>query len=111
MTLALSSRPCSATTIDTHSLTARLNPPARTWGWSRCVPRFLHELRDITGKHGVVLIFDEVVTGFRIAKGGAQSLYDVTPDMTTLAKILGGGLPGGAVAGKADIINMMRRKQ
>ena len=55
----------------------------------------------------MVLIFDEVVTGFRVAKGGAQALYGVTPDMTTMAKILGGGLPGGAVAGKSDIINMI----
>ena len=54
-----------------------------------------------------MLIFDEVVTGFRTSKGGTQEYYGVTPDMTTLAKILGGGLPGGAVVGKADIINMI----
>ena len=54
-----------------------------------------------------MLIFDEVVTGFRVSKGGAQSYFGITPDMTTLAKILGGGLPGGAVTGKADIINMI----
>ena len=53
------------------------------------------------------MIFDEVVTGFRVSMGGAQEYYGVTPDMTTLAKILGGGLPGGAVAGKADIIDMI----
>jgi glutamate-1-semialdehyde 2,1-aminomutase len=53
------------------------------------------------------LIFDEVVTGFRISKGGAQEYYGITPDLTTLAKILGGGLPGGAVTGKASIINML----
>ena len=55
-----------------------------------------------------MLIFDEVVTGFRMSKGGAQGLYGVTPDMCTLAKILGGGLPGGAVTGKADIIDMIQ---
>jgi glutamate-1-semialdehyde 2,1-aminomutase len=55
-----------------------------------------------------VLIFDEVVTGFRMSKGGAQALYGVTPDMCTLAKILGGGLPGGAVTGKAEIIDMIQ---
>ena len=84
-----------------------LEPTGAHMGLEPVRPGFLHELRDLTDKHGVVLIFDEVVTGFRISKGGAQSLYDVTPDMTTLAKILGGGLPGGAVAGKADIINMI----
>ena len=84
-----------------------LEPTGAHMGLEPVRPGFLHELRDLTNKHGVVLIFDEVVTGFRISKGGAQSLYDVTPDMTTLAKILGGGLPGGAVAGKADIINMI----
>jgi glutamate-1-semialdehyde 2,1-aminomutase len=73
-------------------------------------PNFLNELRDLTTRTGVVLIFDEVVTGFRISKGGAQAHYGVTPDMTTMAKILGGGLPGGAVAGKADIINMIQAR-
>lgn len=69
---------------------------------------FLHELRDVTERYGVVLIFDEVVTGFRVSRGGAQVKYNVRPDLTSLAKILGGGLPGGAVAGKADILNMMQ---
>ena len=55
----------------------------------------------------MVLIFDEVVTGFRTSKGGAQEYYGITPDMCTMAKILGGGLPGGAVGGKAEIINMI----
>ena len=69
---------------------------------------FLGQLREVKERHGVVLIFDEVVTGFRVSKGGAQEYYGVTPDMTTLAKIVGGGLPGGAVSGKADIINMIQ---
>ncbi len=73
-------------------------------------PSFLHELRDVTKKYGAVFIMDEVVTGFRTSKGGAQVRFGVKPDLTTLAKILGGGLPGGAVAGKAEILNMMEMK-
>ena len=61
-------------------------------------PKFLTELRELTRQHGVVLIFDEVVTGFRVSPGGAQAEYGIRPDLTTLAKILAGGLPGGAVA-------------
>jgi glutamate-1-semialdehyde 2,1-aminomutase len=71
------------------------------------VPRYLKGLRELTQQHGVVLIFDEVVTGFRASTGGAQVRYGVTPDLTTLAKIVAGALPGGAVGGKADIIDMM----
>src|SRR5919204_392944 len=59
--------------------------------------QFLRDLRQLTLERGVVLIFDEVITGFRYSPGGAQQLYGVTPDMTTLAKIVAGGLPGGAV--------------
>jgi glutamate-1-semialdehyde 2,1-aminomutase len=73
-----------------------------------CVPPqegFLQGLRAICDKHGIVLIFDEVMTGFRLAKGGAQELYGVMPDMTTLGKIIGGGLPVGAYCGKAEIMN------
>ena len=70
-------------------------------------PSFLQELREVTEQHGVILIFDEVVTGFRTSNGGAQEYYGITPDMTTMAKILGGGLPGGAVGGKAEIIDMI----
>ena len=65
---------------------------------------YLNELREITEAHGIVLIFDEVITGFRVAYGGAQSYYDVTPDMTCLGKIIGGGLPVGAYGGKRDIM-------
>jgi len=64
---------------------------------------FLPALRELTRKHGVILLFDEVVSGFRYAPGGAQEYFGVTPDMTTLAKILAGGLPGGAVVGRADL--------
>jgi glutamate-1-semialdehyde 2,1-aminomutase len=65
---------------------------------------FLPALRALTKKQGVLLIFDEVVSGFRYAPGGAQEYFGVTPDLTTLAKILAGGLPGGAVAGPADLL-------
>jgi len=85
-----------------------LEPTGAHMGMHALKPSFLGELREVTERHGVVLIFDEVVTGFRVSKGGAQEYYGVTPDMTTLAKIVGGGLPGGAVSGKADIINMIQ---
>lgn len=65
---------------------------------------YLNELREITEQHGIVLIFDEVITGFRVAYGGAQSYYDVIPDMTCLGKIIGGGLPVGAYGGKREIM-------
>ena len=65
---------------------------------------YLNQLREITEGHGIVLIFDEVITGFRVAYGGAQSYYNVTPDMTCLGKIIGGGLPVGAYGGKRDIM-------
>ena len=65
---------------------------------------YLNELREITQQYGVVLIFDEVITGFRVAYGGAQTRYNVTPDMTCLGKIIGGGLPVGAYGGKQEIM-------
>ncbi|MCL6629293.1 MAG: glutamate-1-semialdehyde 2,1-aminomutase [Armatimonadetes bacterium] len=68
---------------------------------------YLADLRELTHKYGVVLIFDEVITGFRLAYGGAQELYDVIPDMTTLGKILGGGLPIGAYGGRQEIMELV----
>jgi glutamate-1-semialdehyde 2,1-aminomutase len=65
---------------------------------------FLRTLRELTTRHGRLLIFDEVITGFRVHPGGAQGLYGIKPDLTTLAKILAGGLPGGCLAGRADIL-------
>ncbi|RME41244.1 MAG: aminotransferase class III-fold pyridoxal phosphate-dependent enzyme, partial [Caldilineae bacterium] len=65
---------------------------------------FLSGLRALTEREGALLIFDEVMTGFRVALGGAQELYGVTPDLTTLGKVIGGGLPVGAYAGRADIM-------
>lgn len=64
-------------------------------------------LRALTKKHGVVLMFDEVVTGFRWSRGGAQARYGVTPDICAMAKIVAGGLPGGAIGGRADIIDQL----
>ena len=63
------------------------------------------KLREITAQRGIVLIFDEVVTGFRVSKGGAQAHYGVTPDLTTMGKIIGGGMPVGAVGGPAGIMD------
>ena len=74
------------------------------------ISNYLKGLRELTTESGVILIFDEVVTGFRASPGGAQERYAVSPDLTTLAKILAGGLPGGAVGGKADIINMIAHR-
>ncbi|WP_404367898.1 glutamate-1-semialdehyde 2,1-aminomutase [Marinobacter sp.] len=68
------------------------------------VPGFLQGLREVCNESGAVLIFDEVMTGFRVALGGAQEYYDVTPDLTALGKIIGGGLPVGAFGGKRDIM-------
>src|SRR5690606_4473986 len=66
---------------------------------------FLQALREETARDGALLIFDEVMTGFRVAYGGAQSLFGITPDLTTMGKIVGGGLPVGAYGGKAEIMD------
>ncbi len=70
-------------------------------------PGYLQGLRELTREHGIVLIFDEVMTGFRVAYGGAQALYGVTPDLTCLGKIVGGGLPAAAYGGRADIMDFI----
>jgi glutamate-1-semialdehyde 2,1-aminomutase len=70
-------------------------------------PGYLDALREITNREGALLIFDEVMTGFRVALGGAQELYSITPDLTTLGKILGGGLPCAAFGGRADIMDLL----
>jgi glutamate-1-semialdehyde 2,1-aminomutase len=71
------------------------------------VPGFLEGLRELCSEFGSVLIFDEVMTGFRVALGGAQSLYGVTPDLTTLGKVIGGGMPVGALGGKKEIMSVL----
>ncbi|MBI3681495.1 MAG: glutamate-1-semialdehyde 2,1-aminomutase [Acidobacteria bacterium] len=68
------------------------------------LPGYLEALREITARHGALLIFDEVMTGFRLAFGGAQQIYGIRPDLTTLGKVIGGGLPIGAYGGRADIL-------
>ncbi|MEW6066763.1 MAG: glutamate-1-semialdehyde 2,1-aminomutase [Nitrospirota bacterium] len=70
-------------------------------------PDFLESLRKLTEEHGIVLIFDEVMTGFRVAYGGAQAYYNIKPDMTCLGKVIGGGLPVGAYGGKKEIMSMV----
>ncbi len=69
------------------------------------LPGYLQGMRRLCDEHGTVLIFDEVMTGFRVAKGGAQELYGVTPDLTTFGKVIGGGLPVGAFGGRKDIMH------
>ncbi len=84
-----------------------LEPIGASSGAIPTSPAFLKELRELTRRHGVFLIFDEVVTGFRVSPGGAQALYGVVPDITTLAKIVAGGMPGGAVAARKDILDWL----
>ncbi len=84
-----------------------VEPTGGSFGMVPLSADYLAALRDITAEHGVVLIFDEVITGFRVSPGGAQAHYGITPDMTTLAKILAGGLPGGAVVGRRDIMDAL----
>ena len=74
------------------------------------VPRFLRDLRQVTRQYGVLLIMDEVVTGFRVSPHGAQGLFDIDPDLTTMAKIVAGGLPGGVVGGRADVLDMIAHR-
>ena len=82
-----------------------VEPVAGNMGCITPLPGYLETLKGLCEKHGAVLIFDEVMTGFRVASGGAQELYGVQPDLTTLGKIVGGGLPVGAFGGRADIMN------
>ncbi|MDZ4858721.1 MAG: glutamate-1-semialdehyde 2,1-aminomutase [Candidatus Hydrogenedentes bacterium] len=84
-----------------------LEPVAGNMGVIAPDPGYLDGLRNMTKGNGALLIFDEVMTGFRVALGGAQSLYNVTPDLTVLGKVIGGGLPVGAYGGPAEIMNNM----
>lgn len=81
-----------------------LEPVAGNMGVVPPKPRYLQGLRDICNKQGIVLLFDEVISGFRVSYGGAQELYGITPDLTTLGKIIGGGLPVGAYGGRREIM-------
>ena len=84
-----------------------MEPTGYSWGTCPLDPSAPQELRDLTKRHGTLLIFDEVVTGFRASAGGAQERIGVRPDLTTLAKIAAGGLPGGAVVGRADLLDQI----
>jgi glutamate-1-semialdehyde 2,1-aminomutase len=84
-----------------------LEPAGGNSGTTPTIPGYLAELRALATRHNAVLIFDEVITGFRYSPGGAQQYYNVTPDLTTLAKIVAGGLPGGALTGKREIMSMI----
>ena len=129
MTLGVPDSPGVPAPIATATLTARFNDPGSVGelvdahrgeiaalivepvvGNMGCVPPhpgFLKGLRDVCTREGILLIFDEVMTGFRIAPGGAQQLYGIRPDLTTLGKIIGGGLPVGAYGGRRDIMEMV----
>ena len=84
-----------------------VEPIAGNMGFVLPKPEFLQGLRDLCDAYDAVLIFDEVMTGFRVALGGAQALYGVTPDLTTLGKVIGGGLPVGALGGRAEIMALL----
>ncbi|MBT3606399.1 MAG: aspartate aminotransferase family protein [Candidatus Latescibacteria bacterium] len=84
-----------------------IEPTGASFGRVPTSGDFLRELRALTRELGVLLIFDEVITGFRVAPGGAQAHYGVTPDLALFAKIIAGGFPGGAVTGRSDIMDMM----
>ncbi|MBP8131929.1 MAG: glutamate-1-semialdehyde 2,1-aminomutase [Candidatus Hydrogenedentes bacterium] len=84
-----------------------VEPVAGNMGVVLPEPGYLEGLRAITAEHGALLIFDEVMTGFRVALGGAQERYDITPDLTTLGKVIGGGLPVGAYGGPAGIMDRL----
>jgi len=84
-----------------------VEPVAANMGVVPPQPGFLTNLRKLTDEFGALLVFDEVITGFRVAYGGAQALYDISPDLTCLGKIIGGGLPVGAYGGRREIMEMM----
>ena len=88
-----------------------LEPTGSTWGQVPIQPAFLQGLRELATETGTILIFDEVICGFRCSPGGAQQAYGITPDMTTLGKIVAGGMPGAAVVGRRDILAGMDFRQ
>ena len=86
---------------------AIIEPTGSTFGQAPVAPEFLESLRRITAERGIVLIFDEVISGFRCSPGGAQAVLGITPDMTTLGKIVGGSMPGAAVVGAKPILDLL----
>ena len=129
LTLGIPSSPGIPASITEHTLTANFNnleqttrlfeaygadiaavivePVAGNMGMVLPQPEFLQGLRALCDNYNAVLIFDEVMTGFRVALGGAQAVYQVTPDLTTLGKVIGGGMPVGALGGKASIMDYL----
>ena len=99
---ALSSRDVAAVIIE---------PTGAHWGMHPVATNFLRQIRDLTEKTGTLFIMDEVITGFRASKGGAQERYSITPDLSTHAKILAGGFPGGCVAGPNSILNILELRE
>jgi glutamate-1-semialdehyde 2,1-aminomutase len=95
--------------LDDHDDVAAviMEPTGATFGLVPLAERFQAQVRERTRHKNVLLIFDEVITGFRVAAGGAQAHYAVTPDLATFAKVVAGGLPGGAVAGRRDVMDVM----
>ena len=84
-----------------------LEPTGGAFGVVPIAGEYVHMLREVTAERGILLVFDEVVTGFRVSRGGAQTHYGITPDLATFAKILAGGLPGGAVTGPEAILERL----
>jgi glutamate-1-semialdehyde 2,1-aminomutase len=94
--------------FEEHDLAAALcEPYPANMGLVPPAPGFLDLLRELCTEHGALLVFDEVITGFRIARGGAQELCDVLPDLTVMGKVLGGGLPAAAYGGRASLMNLV----
>jgi glutamate-1-semialdehyde 2,1-aminomutase len=87
-----------------------LEPSGGSWATIPFIEGYLQAVRELTKKYGALLIFDEVITGFRWAPGGAQQRFGVLPDLTTMAKIVAGGMPGGAVAGRRDVMEILAFK-
>ncbi len=84
-----------------------VEPVAGNMNLVRATPEFLQTMRKLCTKHGAILVFDEVMTGFRVALGGAQSLYDITPDITVLGKVIGGGMPVAAFGGRVEVMKYL----
>ncbi|RAH97367.1 aspartate aminotransferase family protein [Acuticoccus sediminis] len=84
-----------------------VEPTGQTFGRVPIAPEFLRTLRELTTRYGVLLMFDEVITGFRVSPGGAQVAFGVDPDLTSLAKVVAGGMPGAAITGRKDILDFL----
>jgi len=107
LTLGVPSSPGIPADFAKHTLTLPFNDVAGNMNFVEPLPGYLETLRELCTKHGTVLIFDEVMTGFRVALGGAQERYGVLPDITTLGKVIGGGMPVGAFGGKQEIMQQI----